>query len=484
MAHSCTGQQDDGPGQRATNPPRDAAPTADAQQELVFAAGDALRLEHAATGHSATLLVEPARGGYLLAQPARPYHRLHRSLQTREVAWRQTTGNASALWRVETCEHAARCCVHIRGVATRTAPNPPCLGLDSKGAWMLIDEVAAAPVASGEEDEQPAGEVVVASDEVDGAVWRLREAPAQNTEQLAPISPDTSSARQFEDRAAFPAFLSEGRDGQPSFARDGYAVLPSLVPAERVARALRYLNHNLGSADLASDLEPEGLGMAWVESTARVDGDVAPAGVVKLGGGRRCTCSMAQAQPLLQLLGAAERRAIAAAAAGSAEAPTRQIAHEFGCQVALRFPLQPFAPGVDDGDAALLSLLARVGLDWHNDAAKYNEKKNFDLTVGVFLSPVRAPSDGCLWVQPGSHITERAAREAGGLNGALLSGAAAAAAPAADRMAGEGGGESAVPILAEPGSVIVFDKDLLHAGGPNLSAGIRYALYYRLRFEA
>jgi ectoine hydroxylase-related dioxygenase (phytanoyl-CoA dioxygenase family) len=41
-----------------------------------------------------------------------------------------------------------------------------------------------------------------------------------------------------------------------------------------------------------------------------------------------------------------------------------------------------------------------------------------------------------------------------------------------------------MPILCEAGSVIVFDKDLLHAGGPNLSADIRYALYARMRFEA
>ena len=42
----------------------------------------------------------------------------------------------------------------------------------------------------------------------------------------------------------------------------------------------------------------------------------------------------------------------------------------------------------------------------------------------------------------------------------------------------------AQPILCEAGSVIVFDKDLLHAGGPNLSSGIRYALYARMRFSS
>ena len=43
---------------------------------------------------------------------------------------------------------------------------------------------------------------------------------------------------------------------------------------------------------------------------------------------------------------------------------------------------------------------------------------------------------------------------------------------------------AAVAIEAlKAGTVIVFDKDLVHAGGPNLGADIRYALYYRLRIE-
>jgi hypothetical protein len=40
------------------------------------------------------------------------------------------------------------------------------------------------------------------------------------------------------------------------------------------------------------------------------------------------------------------------------------------------------------------------------------------------------------------------------------------------------------PILAPAaGTVIVFDKFLEHAGGPNIAETIRYACYYRLRFE-
>ena len=143
-----------------------------------------------------------------------------------------------------------------------------------------------------------------------------------------------------------------------------------------------------------------------------------------------------------------------------------------GCQVALRFPLRPFGEGVLDGEAALPSLLPHAQTEWHSDAAKYNEKKSIDLVVGVFLNEMGGAAQGNLWVQPGSHTRERDAREAGLLpRPALHSGHAYSH-------------ETATPITAATaGSVVVFDKDLVHAGGPNLSPDIRYALYYRLRFE-
>jgi hypothetical protein len=36
-------------------------------------------------------------------------------------------------------------------------------------------------------------------------------------------------------------------------------------------------------------------------------------------------------------------------------------------------------------------------LTWHTDLDKYNDRKSFDFVLGVFLSPVRAPTDGALW---------------------------------------------------------------------------------------
>jgi hypothetical protein len=40
----------------------------------------------------------------------------------------------------------------------------------------------------------------------------------------------------------------------------GYVVLSSLIPPRKVARALQYMNHHLGSANLSADLDPSGLG--------------------------------------------------------------------------------------------------------------------------------------------------------------------------------------------------------------------------------
>lgn len=107
--------------------------------------------------------------------------------------------------------------------------------------------------------------------------------------------------------------------------------------------------------------------------------------------------------------------------------------------------------------------------------AKYNDKKRFDIVVGVFLSPITKASDGALLVLPASHTHERAVRLAGQLaDGALRSEGVSCGAESLS---------SSEAILCRPGSVIVFDKDLLHAGAPNLSPHIRFALYARMRWE-
>lgn len=351
---------------RSGSPPPPLSPQPQTVNQISdFVAGERLCLTHEWTGHSTELLVEPAQRGVLLAVPERPYHRLHAASQrTSTVSFKQTRGNAAALWYIETDDPASaisrgnsRVCIRR---ATDAPAGPSHLSLDNNGSWCLSSAHYA---------------------------WRLRrnhgdDTHAQGDEQSSCLDLPPLMLLPCPTTAPTP----QGTDAQArmltQYARDGYFLIPGLISPVKVARAVRYLNHHLGSADLAVDLEPQGLGMEYVRAM-ETDETSRAVGVVKLGGGRTCTCCLSQAAPLLALLDGPERTAIA-----NALGSDRPLSSLFGVQVALRFPLPPFAEGVADGDAALPSLLAAAGLDWHTDAAKYNEKKTFDVVVGVFLSHI------------------------------------------------------------------------------------------------
>jgi len=117
-----------------------------------------------------------------------------------------------------------------------------------------------------------------------------------------------------------------------------------------------------------------------------------------------------------------------------------------------------------DGPAALPSLLRHA--TWHTDLGKYNDSKRFDFVVGIFLTRVQGPCAGGLWVIPGSHTIPLVPGEGG--QGKM-------------RDSTQFDATKAIPILAEPGTAIVFHKALFHAGGPNLSSEVRNACYYRLK---
>ena len=369
---------------------------------LSFAAGDRIRLLHPSTGHALELLVEPTKGGLLLARPSAPYHRLHRAAaqqhavpqperrRSPSLSWKPTAGNAAAIWQIDDIGAPL---VRVRARRGRDEPEtaPLLLTVDDDGALSLATD----------------------------ACWRLDCGGSGSPTSVVPRASDGD------------------------YARDGYTMLRGLVAADKLARALRLLNSHLGSASLAADLDATGLG------TEYEDAEHAGGGVVKLGSGHLCTCSLAQQRDILAMVGEDERRRVAAAISSGG----RQISHTFGAQVALRFPQKPFAPGVVDGEAALPGLLARASSSFHTDAAKYNDKKSFDFVLGIFLSKVATRADGSLWVVPGSHLR-----------------------PAA----GEASADGATAVLAAAGDAIVFHRDLTHAGGPNLSSDIRYACYYRL----
>lgn len=435
-------------------------PTSLPSTELPLEPGDVLHLTHMMTGYAVTLIAEPQQSrGCLLALPARPYDRLQvaRQRQPPTVLFKYTKGSLAALWRVVAQANREGSLRHVRIHPASPEVAHLALALDQHGEWHLSEAES---------------------------VWQLE------TASIPSVNGSSWSASEQNQPGSTAV----------SFARDGYFVLHELIASDKVRRALRFLNHHLGSADLAADIEPDGLGMEYVRATANdlvvaaeereVEAEQTgqqphqpPQGVVKLGKGHTCTCCLAQADALLTLLDEHTREHIARAM--GSDSCARRLSGRFGVQVALRFPVAPFATGVTDGDAALPRLLEAAGLDWHTDAAKYNEKKSFDVVVGIFLSEVGAASDGALFVRPGSHVSERQARQEGRLARGMLHSEEADVGTAFTTGAEQANSMAprAQPILCKPGSVIVFDRDLLHAGGPNLSSDIRYALYARMRFE-
>jgi hypothetical protein len=322
--------------------------------------GETLSLEHISTRLCVDLLAEPVGGGgaMLLARPGAPYDRLQASDQSESrVVWRPTMagGKSTALWLLQPLpadtigsNGGGSTGVRVRVCAAAASQRGACLTLDNSGALTLHRT----------EDAAVAG-------------WMLmrRKGMADESDTRAAL-PSLSSC---------PGRCEWDRTGCHPFAQQGFVVLPGLIGHAKVQRALRYMNHHLGSADLASDLEPHGLGVEFMEAAEELqpsppsgasdptlpDGVLSdeipgpgripsrPRGVVKLGGGRRCTCSLSQAKPLLELLGSAEREAILAALPDEISRG-RKLSGHFGCQVALRFPLAPFADGVSGAGSKLV----------------------------------------------------------------------------------------------------------------------------------
>jgi hypothetical protein len=99
---------------------------------------------------------------------------------------------------------------------------------------------------------------------------------------------------------------------------------------------------------------------------------------------------------------------------------------------------------------------------WHQDSGRVNveiechPRPRLSLKVAYFLSDASDPGRGNFWVIPGSHLSD-----------------------AIDRPeAGIGQPEGAVPVLAEPGTAVFFDRRLWHSASPNWSDVTRKVLFY------
>ena len=237
---------------------------------LAFECGETIELQHERTGYALVLIVETVQRGLMLARPSAPYHRLHSSAQqaSHKLSWKQTVGNAAAAWDIVVAGEDAGS-VLVTGVC-RKESSPVYLDVDADGA-------------------------LVVSEQEGTAAWQLRRGSSCGS--------SSGSGSGGGGGGGLGLGPSQGLAAAASFARDGFVVLPGLCSADKVACALRLLNHHLGSADLKADVEPDGIGMEYERAVGEMDGsdggEAASRGVVKLGSGRRCTCCLAQAAPLL-----------------------------------------------------------------------------------------------------------------------------------------------------------------------------------------
>ena len=99
---------------------------------------------------------------------------------------------------------------------------------------------------------------------------------------------------------------------------------------------------------------------------------------------------------------------------------------------------------------------------WHQDSGRVNvemeshPRPRLSLKVAYFLSDTSEEGRGNFWVVPGSHLDDTLERPTGGV--------------------GQPAGE--VPVLAQPGTAVFFDRRLWHTASPNWSDLTRKVLFY------
>jgi hypothetical protein len=99
---------------------------------------------------------------------------------------------------------------------------------------------------------------------------------------------------------------------------------------------------------------------------------------------------------------------------------------------------------------------------WHQDSGRVNveieshPRPRLSLKVAYFLSDTSVEGRGNFWVIPGSHRDDALERPTGNI----------------------GQPPGAVPVLAAPGTVVLFDRRIWHTASPNWSDVTRKILFY------
>jgi hypothetical protein len=219
-----------------------------------------------------------------------------------------------------------------------------------------------------------------------------------------------------------------GSDQKGALRERGYARLPGAIPRSRVEAALRAVNASLGRG-----LRPEDVEKFRAQSF----------------------CPELEKAPVLLDL-ARESGVLETVESVLGPGALERVTH---AQVALTFPTadasRPPVPHLD-------------GMYTPQNGVPRGEILSFTALLGVLLSDVPEPGMGNLVVWPGSHLSyERYFREKGPRS--LLDGM-----PKVELGVPE-------PVTGRAGDAVLSHYQLGHAGGPNTSPHVRYAVYFRLK---
>lgn len=267
--------------------------------------------------------------------------------------------------------------------------------------------------------------------------------------------------------SAFDAYRKEGwyeamqlnHEQLDAFVRDGYIVIPGIVPQDLVQDARREVNSRA---------------MEWGMPES---GDKSNNPGKNLNGDERWR-SVAQ-----RLVLESPALAIAEHLLGRDRIPAHSLR---GPQLAMRLP-QP-ADGsslhgqhnrvISDDDATPLKNTNK----WHVDGLGEGKLTPFSILLGVALTKQKGPSSGNLIVFPGSHRIVGAA-----LATIFHSGAAADGGDKGTNEASWGRWKrpslqhiKPVAVAMDPGDIVLCHQKLAHRAGPNGSSDIRLQAYYRI----